>query len=174
MGTCPCESSERNEPVSRVSGTNEVSDGNETNNPAPVSRVSGTNEVSDGNETNNPAPVTRVSGTNEVSDGNETNNPAPVSRVSGTNEVSDGNETNNPAPVTEKPLHPHEPHIEILRGQPTDQELAALIAVLGSISGSTPPAQPEPTRWGLPVDQLRYPVFSWQRITLQEMTHMRR
>ncbi|PRC88531.1 acyl-CoA carboxylase subunit epsilon [Mycobacterium tuberculosis variant bovis] len=147
MGTCPCESSERNEPVSRVSGTNEVSDGNETNNPA---------EVSDGNETNNPA---------EVSDGNETNNPA---------EVSDGNETNNPAPVTEKPLHPHEPHIEILRGQPTDQELAALIAVLGSISGSTPPAQPEPTRWGLPVDQLRYPVFSWQRITLQEMTHMRR
>ncbi|WP_412537682.1 acyl-CoA carboxylase subunit epsilon [Mycobacterium tuberculosis] len=148
MGTCPCESSERNEPVSRVSGTNEVSDGNET--------------------------VSRVSGTNEVSDGNETNNPAPVSRVSGTNEVSDGNETNNPAPVTEKPLHPHEPHIEILRGQPTDQELAALIAVLGSISGSTPPAQPEPTRWGLPVDQLRYPVFSWQRITLQEMTHMRR
>nr|WP_079015933.1 acyl-CoA carboxylase subunit epsilon [Mycobacterium tuberculosis] len=98
----------------------------------------------------------------------------PVSRVSGTNEVSDGNETNNPAPVTEKPLHPHEPHIEILRGQPTDQELAALIAVLGSISGSTPPAQPEPTRGGLPVDQLRYPVFSWQRITLQEMTHMRR
>ncbi|KAP31517.1 acyl-CoA carboxylase subunit epsilon [Mycobacterium tuberculosis] len=174
MGTCPCESSERNEPVSRVSGTNEVSDGNETNNPAPVSRVSGTNEVSDGNETNNPAPVTQKTGTNEVSDGNETNNPAPVSRVSGTNEVSDGNETNNPAPVTEKPLHPHEPHIEILRGQPTDQELAALIAVLGSISGSTPPAQPEPTRWGLPVDQLRYPVFSWQRITLQEMTHMRR
>ncbi|CCK65497.1 Conserved protein of unknown function [Mycobacterium canettii CIPT 140070017] len=130
-----------------MSGTNEVSDGNETNNPA---------EVSDGNETNNPA---------EVSDGNETNNPA---------EVSDGNETNNPAAGTAKPLHPHEPHIEILRGQPTDQELAALIAVLGSISGSTPPAQPEPTRWGLPVDKLRYPVFSWQRITLQEMTHMRR
>ncbi|KBA83727.1 acetyl-/propionyl-coenzyme A carboxylase AccE5, partial [Mycobacterium tuberculosis M1703] len=156
------------EPVSRVSGTNEVSDGNETNHPA---------EVSDGNETNNPAPVSRVSGTNEVSDGNETNNPAEVSDGNETNhpaEVSDGNETNNPAPVTEKPLHPHEPHIEILRGQPTDQELAALIAVLGSISGSTPPAQPEPTRWGLPVDQLRYPVFSWQRITLQEMTHMRR
>ncbi|KAX64705.1 acyl-CoA carboxylase subunit epsilon [Mycobacterium tuberculosis] len=180
MGTCPCESSERNEPVSRVSGTNEVSDGNETNNPAEVSDGNETNnpaEVSDGNETNNPAPVSRVSGTNEVSDGNETNNPAEVSDGNETNnpaEVSDGNETNNPAPVTEKPLHPHEPHIEILRGQPTDQELAALIAVLGSISGSTPPAQPEPTRWGLPVDQLRYPVFSWQRITLQEMTHMRR
>ncbi|WP_031699386.1 acyl-CoA carboxylase subunit epsilon, partial [Mycobacterium tuberculosis] len=166
--------------VSRVSGTNEVSDGNETNNPAEVSDGNETNnpaEVSDGNETNNPAPVSRVSGTNEVSDGNETNNPAEVSDGNETNnpaEVSDGNETNNPAPVTEKPLHPHEPHIEILRGQPTDQELAALIAVLGSISGSTPPAQPEPTRWGLPVDQLRYPVFSWQRITLQEMTHMRR
>ncbi|QLC28357.1 acyl-CoA carboxylase subunit epsilon, partial [Mycobacterium tuberculosis variant bovis] len=36
MGTCPCESSERNEPVSRVSGTNEVSDGHETHTPAPV------------------------------------------------------------------------------------------------------------------------------------------
>ena len=28
--------------------------------------------------------------------------------------------------------HPHEPHIQILKGRPTDQELAALIAVLGS------------------------------------------
>ncbi len=73
-----------------------------------------------------------------------------------------------------KSQHPHEPHIEILRGQPTDQELAALIAVLGRIGGPAPSVAPEPSRWGLPVDNLRYPVFSWQRITLQEMTHMRR
>ncbi|CAM2919971.1 hypothetical protein BST27_18045 [Mycobacterium intermedium] len=68
----------------------------------------------------------------------------------------------------------HEPHLEILKGHPTDQELAALVAVLGSIGGPPPPPPPEPSRWGLPVDRLRYPVFSWQRITLQEMTHMRR
>ncbi|OBK20520.1 hypothetical protein A5634_12340 [Mycobacterium asiaticum] len=69
---------------------------------------------------------------------------------------------------------PHQGHIQILKGRPTDQELAALIAVLGCIGHTAPPAPPEPTRWGLPVDKLRYPVFSWQRITLQEMTHMRR
>lgn len=80
--------------------------------------------------------------------------------------MSDGNDTVTP--------HPHDPHIEILNGRPTDQELAALVAVLGSIGGAPPAAEPEPARWGLPVDKLRYPVFSWQRITLQEMTHMRR
>ncbi len=65
-------------------------------------------------------------------------------------------------PVTEKVASGIEPHIEILRGQPTDQERPRWIAVLGSISGSTPPAQPEPTWWGLPVDQLRHFVFSWR------------
>ncbi|CAM4159298.1 hypothetical protein MB901379_01151 [Mycobacterium basiliense] len=95
--------------------------------------------------------------------------------------MSDGNEPNNSAPsgMDDEPglgaptSHRHEPHIEVLKGRPTDQELAALVAVLGSIGGPAPPPAPEPTRWGLPVDKLRYPVFSWQRITLQEMTHMR-
>lgn len=69
----------------------------------------------------------------------------------------------------------HEPHIEVLKGNPTDEELAALIAVLGSAAGGGgETGQPERTRWGLPVDRLRYPVFSWQRITLQERMHMRR
>ncbi len=68
--------------------------------------------------------------------------------------------------------HPHEPHIQILRGHPTEAELAALVAVLGTIGNAPEPDAPEPSRWGLPVDQLRYPIFSWQRITLQEMTHM--
>lgn len=66
------------------------------------------------------------------------------------------------------------PHIQITKGQPTDQELAALIVVLSSIGGASRVEQPQPTRWGLQVDKLRYPVFSWQRITLHEMTHMRR
>lgn len=83
-------------------------------------------------------------------------------------------QTNDEAAAEKPAEHHHEPHIEILKGHPTDQELAALVAVLGSIGGPPPPPPPEPTRWGLPVDQLRYPVFSWQRITLQEMTHMRR
>ena len=70
---------------------------------------------------------------------------------------------------------PHEPHIQVLKGQPTDDELAALMAVLGSAAGGGgEPAQPAQTRWGLPVDKLRYPVFSWQKITLLERTHMRR
>lgn len=70
--------------------------------------------------------------------------------------------------------HPHAPHIEILKGRPSPAELAALIAVLGSAGGAPPAGEPEPARWGLPVDKLRYPVFSWQVITLLEMTHMRR
>jgi hypothetical protein len=97
-----------------------------------------------------------------------------VSRVSGTNAVSDGNETNDSAPVTESHDH-HDPHIEVLKGNPTDEELAALIAVLGSAGGGAGEAGPgERNRWGLPVDKLRYPIFSWQKITLLERTHMRR
>ena len=82
--------------------------------------------------------------------------------------MTEKNEKNGDAP------HPHEPHIEILKGKPTAQEVAALLAVLGNIGGAPPPAEPEPTRWGLPVDKLRYPAHSWQVITLREMTHMRR
>ena len=69
---------------------------------------------------------------------------------------------------------PHEPHIQVLKGKPTDEEVAALIAVLGGAGGGGgEPGQPEPTRWGLPVDKLRYSVLSWQRITLLQRTHMR-
>ncbi len=75
--------------------------------------------------------------------------------------MSDGSdETQSAAPAHE----PHEPHIQVLKGEPTDEELAALIAVLGSAAGGGgEPAPPEHSRWGLPVDKLRYPVFSWQR-----------
>jgi hypothetical protein len=70
---------------------------------------------------------------------------------------------------------PREPHIRVLKGQPTDQELAALITVLGSAAaGPGEPGQPEITRWGLPVDKLRYSVFSWQKLTLVQRTHMRK
>jgi hypothetical protein len=98
-------------------------------------------------------------------------------------EVSDGNETNGQAAVTNESAmtgetaethRPHEPHIHILKGQPTEEELAALVAVLGSVGGGgAEPAQPERTRWGLPVDRLRYAMSNYQQLTLRQMTHMR-
>ena len=103
-----------------------------------------------------------------------------MSQVIGTNAVSDGNETNGQAPVsddieTPDAATPHEPHIRVLKGNPTDEEVAALIAVLGSAVGdSGEVGQPDVTRWGLPVDRLRYSIFSWQKLTLVQRTHMRR
>ncbi len=68
----------------------------------------------------------------------------------------------------------HEPHIQVVKGRPTEDELGAVIAVLAAASGS--PAEPreqEVNLWGHPVDRLRYSYFSWQKVTLQERTHMR-
>lgn len=67
----------------------------------------------------------------------------------------------------------HEPHIQILKGEPTVEELAALVAVLGSTGGAPEPERPERTRWGLPVDRLRFAMTNYQRLTFQQMTHMR-
>lgn len=68
-----------------------------------------------------------------------------------------------------------EPHIKVLRGNPTDAELAALVAVLGTAGGSgAESGTRDRNLWGHPVDKLRIPLFSWQRITLLERTHMRR
>ncbi|OBK58480.1 hypothetical protein A5653_07525 [Mycobacterium colombiense] len=67
----------------------------------------------------------------------------------------------------------HEPHIQILKGEPTVEEVAALVAVLGSAGGAPEPEQPERTRWGLPVDRLRFAMTNYQRLTFQQMTHMR-
>jgi hypothetical protein len=83
--------------------------------------------------------------------------------------VSDDNE------VAAVDPHAHEAHIKVLRGAPTEIELAAVIAVLASASGA--PAEPreaEQNLWGHPVDRLRYSTFSWQRVTLLERTHMRK
>jgi Acyl-CoA carboxylase epsilon subunit len=78
--------------------------------------------------------------------------------------------------VIGKEEHPdHEPHIRVEHGNPSDEEVAALVAVLGSAGG--PHSQPGPQErnlWGHPVDKLRYAIFSWQRVTLLERTHMRR
>jgi hypothetical protein len=76
--------------------------------------------------------------------------------------------------MTEETPQPTEPHIRILKGKPTDEELAALIVALGNAGGAPAPARPERTRWGLPVDRLRYAISNYQRITLQERMHMQR
>ena len=65
--------------------------------------------------------------------------------------------------------------IKIVKGEPTQEELAALVAVLSAAAGA--PSEPGPQElnlWGHPVDKLRYAVFSWQRVTLLERTYMRR
>jgi len=95
--------------------------------------------------------------------------------------VSDGSATNgrtmtneHGSETTEAAHQPHEPHIHILKGHPTDQELAALVTALGVVGGGVPgPTEPEPTRWGLPVDRLRFAMSNYQRLTMQQMTHMK-
>lgn len=90
--------------------------------------------------------------------------------------MSDGNETNGSDPVSEDSVAQeaqHEPHIQILKGRPTVEELAALIVVLGSAGGAPQAEQPEQTRWALPVDRLRFAMSNYQRLTMQQMTHMR-
>ncbi len=69
----------------------------------------------------------------------------------------------------------HRPHIEVLKGNPTDEEVAALVAVLGSAGGGAAESGPaDRNLWGHPVDKLRFPLISWQRVTLLERTHTRR
>jgi hypothetical protein len=71
---------------------------------------------------------------------------------------------------------PHK-HVDIRveRGNPTDHELAAVVAVLSAASGGTAePGPQERNLWGHPADKLRYAVFSWQRVTLLGRTHIRR
>jgi hypothetical protein len=84
-------------------------------------------------------------------------------------EVSDPREMT----IDAEPAPPHE--IRIVKGQPTAEELAALVTVLAGAGGGNPePGPQELNLWGHPVDKLRYPIFSWQRVTLLERVHMRR
>jgi hypothetical protein len=81
-------------------------------------------------------------------------------------EATKATEATDQAPVSE---------IRILKGNPTDAEIAALVSVLaGASGGSADPGPTERNLWGHPVDKLRYPFTSWQRVTLMERTHLRR
>lgn len=68
-----------------------------------------------------------------------------------------------------------DPHFQVLRGEPTVEEIAALVTVLAGARDGTPEHGPQELNlWGHPVDKLRYNTSSWQRVTLLERTHMRR
>ena len=85
-------------------------------------------------------------------------------------------EANVSARVTETNGAPHQ-HVDIHieRGKPTDEEVAALVAVLGGAAGGArQPAIQERNLWGHPVSKLRYAVSSWERVTLLQRTYMRR
>ncbi|MFM9033002.1 MAG: acyl-CoA carboxylase epsilon subunit [Mycobacterium sp.] len=67
------------------------------------------------------------------------------------------------------------PEIRVLKGNPTDAELAAAVTVLAALGGT--PGHPGPQElnlWGHPVDRLRYGFASWQLVTLRDRTHVRR
>ncbi len=85
-------------------------------------------------------------------------------------------EVSDPRDLTiDAPVEPFAPEIRILKGAPTDDEVAALVAVLSAAGGgTTEPGPQELNPWGRPVDLLRYSLFSWQRVTLLERSHMRR
>ena len=85
-------------------------------------------------------------------------------------EVSDPQELTIDAPVETSV-----PHFKVLKGNPSDEELAALVCVLAGASGGRPePGPQELNLWGHPVDKLRFAVTSWQRVTQLERTHIRR
>jgi hypothetical protein len=85
-------------------------------------------------------------------------------------------EVSDPRELTiDEPARQAVEQIKIVKGEPTEEELAALVAVLSAASGGrVEPGPQELNLWGHPVDKLRYVPFSWQLVTLRERTHMRR
>lgn len=85
-------------------------------------------------------------------------------------------EVSDPRDMTiDAPVDTSIPEIQIVKGQPTDQDIAALVAVFAAAGGGTAePGAQELNEWGHPVDKLRYGLTSWQHVTLLERTHMRR
>jgi Acyl-CoA carboxylase epsilon subunit len=91
------------------------------------------------------------------------------------NHDADITEVSDPRDMTIDDPPPLVPEIQIVKGNPTDDEIAALAAVLAAASGGqAEPGPQELNPWGHPVDKLRYGIASWQRVTLLERTHMRR
>ena len=89
--------------------------------------------------------------------------------------MTEASEANDSAPVSDANDQTPVSEIRVLKGNPTDAEIAAVVTVLAGLSGAPADTGPaEINLWGHPVDKLRYPMTSWQRITLLERTHVRR
>ena len=96
--------------------------------------------------------------------------------MSATDEVGDETVT-DPATVDEFATPATEPVIQVVKGNPSDDDVAALVTVFAGLTSGVSSADLEPHErdlWGHPVDNLRYSVFSWQRVTQVERMHMRR
>ena len=85
-------------------------------------------------------------------------------------------EVSDPREMTiDKPAKQPVEEIKVVKGEPTTEELAALVAVLSAAAGGrVEPGPQELNLWGHPVDKLRFAPISWQLVTLVERTHMRR
>lgn len=66
------------------------------------------------------------------------------------------------------------PEVRVLKGQPTDADLAAVVTVLAGLGGGGHHGPEELNLWGHPVDKLRYGFSSFQIVTLKDRTHLRR
>lgn len=84
-------------------------------------------------------------------------------------------EVSDPRDMTiDDPVDTSAPVVRVVKGQPTEPELAALVTVLSAAGGGRgEPGPQELNTWGHPVDKLRYATFSWQKVTLVQRTHMR-
>ena len=69
---------------------------------------------------------------------------------------------------------PVAPLFQVVKGNPSDEELAALVTVLASASGGGAAEAGDRNHWGHPVSKLRYAYTSWQLVTLVERTFIRR
>lgn len=95
--------------------------------------------------------------------------------MSEANNPAEASEANNPTEASEANNSDHHVDVRVERGNPSDEDIAALVAVLaGASGGRREPVVPPRNMWGHPVTNLRYAVFSWQRMTLLGRTFIRR
>ena len=81
------------------------------------------------------------------------------------------NDVQTPEEAVEAPVAPL---FQVVKGNPSDEELAALVTVLASASGGGAAEAGDRNDWGHPVSKLRYAYTSWQLVTLVERTFIRR
>lgn len=65
--------------------------------------------------------------------------------------------------------------LQVLSGNPTDEEIAALVAALSALASKAETESLKPRNlWAEPIDMLRYSPHSWQRVTLFERAKLSR